>query len=73
MQSSLIRRYRGDRQEPSARELGGLRAELQREGLVAVPQKPSTEMIIVGSRIGEISPQAVVALYQAMLREADRR
>jgi len=70
VQSSLIRRFRSDRSEPQSREMAEIRNELSRQGLVAVPQKPSTEMIIAGSRIGDISPQAVMALYQAMLKEA---
>lgn len=68
----MTRRYRGDRSDAQARDLGDVRDELLRQGLVPVPQKPSTAMIIAGSRIGDISPQAVMALYQAMLREADR-
>jgi len=71
VKASMINRLRSPRDEGPSRRLGELEEQLRREGLVAVPQKPSTEMIIAGSRAGDISPGAVMAVYQAMLKEAE--
>lgn len=68
---SMINRLRTPREDAPSRRLDDLEEQLRREGLVAVPQKPSTEMIIAGSRVGDISPGAVMAVYQAMLKEAE--
>lgn len=69
--SSVLRRLRTESSEAPVRRVDDLRNGLRTEGLVAVPQKPSTEMIIAGSRAGDISPSQVTAIYQAMLRVAD--
>lgn len=71
VKTSMINRLRNARDEAPTRRLDELEEQLRREGLVAVPQKPSTGMIIAGSRAGDISPGAVMAVYQAMLKEAE--
>lgn len=48
-------------------EMETLVEDLRDEGLVPVPQKPTTEMIIAGARAGDVSPGVVMAIYQAML------
>jgi len=68
--TSVLRRLRTDPADTPRRN-DNLRNSLRGEGLVAVPQKPTTEMIIAGSRAGDISPAQVTAIYQAMLRVAD--
>lgn len=40
-------------------------------GLTAVPVKPTQEMLTAGARAGNISIEAVMAVYTAMLRAAD--
>lgn len=40
-------------------------------GLTAVPVKPTQEMLTAGARAGQISIEAVMAVYTAMLRAAD--
>lgn len=69
--TSVLRRLRTESAESSTRRIDDLRSGLRGEGLVAVPQKPTTEMIIAGSRAGDISPSQVTAIYQAMLRVAE--
>ncbi len=40
-------------------------------GLTAVPVKPTQQMLTAGARAGNISIEAVMEVYTAMLRAAD--
>lgn len=68
-----VQRTGREQEGASSRRNGGrseietLLDDLRGEGLVAVPQKPTTEMIIAGSRAADVSPGVVMAIYQAML------
>jgi len=81
LKDSLLQRgQRGTRDQESvqARRNSGkgdvdtLLDDLRGEGLVAVPQKPTTDMIIAGSRAADVSPGVVMAIYQAMLAATEK-